>query len=157
MAFWRLHYHVIWPCKNRQPLITAELEPRLFAYLMDKGLELGAIMHAVGGIEDHVHSAFSLHPKFSVAEFIGNLKGASSHWVTHVLKHPRPFDWQRGYGLLSFGSKHLPQIIKYVRHQKYHHDSQTTHAVMERWSEEDDGVVMYWEGANSQFPPRGRR
>jgi hypothetical protein len=30
MAYWRLHYHAVWACKNREPLITAELEPELY-------------------------------------------------------------------------------------------------------------------------------
>ena len=27
MAFWRLYYHVVWATKNREPLITPEIEP----------------------------------------------------------------------------------------------------------------------------------
>jgi REP element-mobilizing transposase RayT len=84
MPYWRLHYHAIWSCKNRAPLITPELEPELYKYLRGKGLELGGIMHAVGGIEDHVHNVFSLPPKYAIADFIGKLKGASSHWAAPV-------------------------------------------------------------------------
>jgi putative transposase len=145
MPYWRLHYHGIWSCKNRAPLITPELEPELYKYLRGKGLELGAIMHEVGGIEDHTHVVFSLPPKFAIAEFIGKLKGASSHWVTHVLKHPGEFDWQRGYGVLSFGDKNLPAVIAYAQNQKEHHRQQTINEAMEKWSEEEDGVVVYWD------------
>jgi len=151
MSYWRLHYHAIWSCKNRAPLITPELEPELYKYLRGKGLELGAIMHAVGGIEDHVHNVFSLPPKFAIADFIGKLKGASSHWVTHVLKHPGEFDWQRGYGVLSFGDKNLPTVIAYANNQKEHHGRQTTHEAMEKWCEEEDGVVAYLDD-----PPAAR-
>jgi hypothetical protein len=63
--------------------------------------------------------------------------------VTHVLKHPGEFDWQRGYGVLSFGRKNLPQVIAYALNQKEHHQRQTTNEAMEKWSEEEDGVVMY--------------
>lgn len=153
MSYWRLHYHGVWACKNREALITPELEPELYAYLRRKGLELGAIMHEIGGIEDHTHVVFSLPPKYAVAEFIGKLKGASSHWVTHVLKHPGAFDWQRGYGVLSFGDNNLPTVIAYARNQKKHHKDQTTRAVMEKWSEEEDGVVVYWDESRGEKPP----
>jgi len=146
MAYWRLHYHAVWSCKNREPLIINDLEAPLHNYLLGKGLELGAIMHGVGGIEDHVHTTFSLAPKYAIADFVGKLKGAASHWVTHVLKYPGEFDWQRGYGVVSFGSKHLPMVIKYVRNQKIHHQRKTAIDVFEKWSEDEDGVVMYWEG-----------
>lgn len=143
MPYWRLHYHAVWTCKNREPLITPELEPELYKYLRGKGLELGALMHAVGGIEDHTHATFSLPPKYALADFIGKLKGASSHWVTHILHHSGEFDWQRGYGVLSFGSRDLARVIAYVNNQKQHHQRGTTHEAMEKWSEEEDGVVVY--------------
>ncbi|NET60965.1 MAG: IS200/IS605 family transposase, partial [Symploca sp. SIO2E6] len=30
MALWRLYYHLVWGTKERQPLITPELEPKLY-------------------------------------------------------------------------------------------------------------------------------
>ncbi|RMI20082.1 MAG: IS200/IS605 family transposase [Calditrichaeota bacterium] len=144
MAYWRLHYHAVWACKECRPLITPEVEPELYRYLWQKGLHLQGIMHAIGGIEDHVHVVFSLPPKIAVASFIGNLKGASSYWATKVLQL-QEFDWHRGYGVVSFATKHLPHLIQYAQNQKMHHDAQTTRETLERWSEEDDGVVMYWE------------
>ena len=140
MPYWRLYYHGVWACKNRESMITPELEPQLHQYLRGKALELDATMHAVGGIEDHVHICFSLAPKYDVANFIGKLKGASSHWVTHVLKHPHEFDWQRGYGVLSFAKKDLGRVVVYVQNQKEHHHGKTTNEEMEKWGEEDDGV-----------------
>lgn len=140
----RLHYHAVWACKERQELITTELEPELYQYILGKGLELGGIMHAVGGIADHLHTTFSLAPKYTLADFIGKLKGASSQWVTHVLKHPHPFDWQRGFGVVSFGDRNTEQAIHYVRNQKDHR-KQTINNALEKWSEEDDGVVVIWD------------
>ncbi|MCU0646210.1 MAG: IS200/IS605 family transposase [bacterium] len=151
MPYWRLHYHAVWACKERQSLITPDLEPDLYKYILGKGIELGGIMHAVGGVEEHLHTTFSLAPKYALADFIGKLKGASSHWVTHVLKHPNPFDWQRGYGVVSFGDRNMAQVIHYVRNQKEHHHRQTTNIILEKWSEDDDGVVLVWDDSN---PPR---
>jgi len=152
MAYWRLHYHAVWSCKNREPLITRELEPQLYKYLRGKVLELGGVMHAIGGIEDHLHIVFALAPKFALADFIGKLKGASSHWVSHVLQHPGEFEWQRGYGVLSFGDRNMPRVVGYVLNQKEHHRRETTNGMMERWGEEDDGVVGYWDG--TEMSPR---
>jgi len=153
MPYWRLHYHAVWACKMRGDLITAKLEPELHHYIKGKSLELGGILHAVGGIENHIHVAFSLAPKYAVADFIGKLKGASSHWVTHVLKHPAEFDWQRGYGVLSFGDRNLEQVIRYIQNQKNHHQQNTINNILEKWSEEDDGVVII-DSIDQFCPPR---
>ena len=143
MAYWRLHYHGIWVCKERLPLITPVLEQELFQYLEIKCCELGGIFHAIGGIENHVHIVFSLHPKYSIADFIGKLKGVSSHWVSYILKSSEFFAWQRGYGVVSFGDRNMEQVVSYVLNQKQHHADQTTKPIMEHYSEEEDGVVFF--------------
>ena len=154
MPYWRLHYHAVWACKNRQELITSEIEPQLYQYIAGKGRSFDAIIHAVGGVADHVHVVFSLPPKYALADFIGKLKGASSHWMTHVLKHPAPFDWQNGYGVVSFGDRHFEQVIHYVQNQKTHHQQQSLNQIMEKFCEDEDGVVVVWDGlVESEYPP----
>ena len=140
MPYWRLYYHATWACSQRLPIITSSLEPALHKYIAGKGLSLGAIVHAVGGLDNHVHLVFSLPPKYAISDFIGRLKGAASHWVTHILKHPDYFNWQRGYGVVSFGDRNMRAVIRYVHNQKTHHQQETIRDEMEKWSEEDDGV-----------------
>ncbi|NIR49032.1 IS200/IS605 family transposase [candidate division KSB1 bacterium] len=96
MPYWELYYHIVWSTKNREPMITEELESDLHQYLRGKGISLEGIIHAVGGIEDHVHVAASIPPKIALADFISDLKGASSHWVNHVHGHSYYFGWQTG-------------------------------------------------------------
>jgi hypothetical protein len=45
----------------------------------------------------------------------------------------------------------LPTVIAYAQNQKEHHRQQTINEAMEKWSEEEDGVVVYLEGS---IPPR---
>ncbi len=54
MSYWRLFYHVIWGTRERLPLIVAEVEAPLHAAVADKARKMEAIVHAVGGVEDHV-------------------------------------------------------------------------------------------------------
>jgi putative transposase len=131
MPYWQLYYHLIWATKNRDPLITSDLEPTLHQYLRGKGLNLGGIVHAVGGIEEHIHVVVSIPPRISVATYIGQLKGASSHWVSHLSGHSDPFAWQDGYGVISFGKRALPQVVEYVRMQREHHQSGQLIAALE--------------------------
>lgn len=122
MAFWRLFYHITFATKERAPLITAAIESELHGYLVGKAEALGAMVYAVGGIEEHVHIAASVPPKISVADFVGPIKGAASYPINHLPNRPDfLFDWQRGYGVVSFGQKDLDRVIEYVRNQKEHH------------------------------------
>ena len=121
MPYWQLYYHIVWATHNREQLITANLEPALHKYLRGKGLALGGVVHAVGGIEDHVHIAVSVPPRLAIATFVGQLKGASSHWVNHLSGYPDRFAWQNGYGVLSFGKSRKPFVVRYVQTQRQHH------------------------------------
>jgi len=50
MPFYRLYYHLVWPTKNREPLIDPAIEKRLFAYLVNKGSELGVYTYGINGL-----------------------------------------------------------------------------------------------------------
>ena len=139
MPYWRLFYHIVFATKNREPLITPDIEEELHSYLTGKATSLGAIVYAVNGTEDHVHVAASVPPKVALSDFIGQIKGSASHHINHLPGRDGPLlDWQRGYGVLSFERKHLDQVADYVRRQKEHHRSGTTVAALERVEETDD-------------------
>jgi len=135
MSYWKLYYHFIWGTKNRLPLIKSDFEPDLYRVIAVKAQDLGGFVHALGGIEDHVHFAVSVPPKLAPAKFIGDIKGNSSHYVNHVIKPDFEFYWQDEYGVLSFGEKNLASVVRYVHNQKQRHADGTLLAAMERMDE----------------------
>ena len=74
----------------------------------------------VGGIETHVHISLSAPPDLLVSDWIGKLKGGSSYYINHEVQ-PKALEWQRGYGIVSFGTKDLKWIVEYINNQKEHH------------------------------------
>jgi REP element-mobilizing transposase RayT len=147
MAFWRLYYHLVWATKERHPLITSDIEQELYGYIIGKAIALGCITHAVGGIEDHIHLVSSIPPKLSIADFVQKIKGSSAYHLNHGLFTDKPkFQWQRGYGVFSLGSKQLLEAVTYVVNQKEHHQQGTIIPAMERCDEEDDGPAPWNNG-----------
>jgi len=55
MAYWGLHYHIVWTTYRREALIDAVCEPLIHQTLYGKAKELGILIHAVGNVEDHIH------------------------------------------------------------------------------------------------------
>lgn len=147
MAFWRIYYHLVWATKERQPLITPDRETKLYNYIIHKSDNLNCIIHAIGGIEDHIHLIASIPPSLSIAEFVKNIKGSSAHLLNKNLnKNHRlsenainyiPFSWQRGYGVLSLGSKQLEQAVSYAKNQKNHHSQGTAMTSLEKYDDEE--------------------
>ncbi|NJL20166.1 MAG: IS200/IS605 family transposase [Leptolyngbyaceae cyanobacterium SM1_3_5] len=137
MAFWRTYYHLVWATTSRQPLITLDRESILYDYIIGKADAIGCIIHAIGGVSDHIHLIASIPPKLSVAEFVKTMKGSSSYHLNHRSTCSLKFGWQQGYGVFTLGSKQLEQAIDYVANQKVHHRQGTVHSAMECVGEED--------------------
>ena len=141
MAFWRTYYHLIWSTESRQPLITSERETELYKYITGKADAIGCIIHAIGGVEDHIHLIASVPPKISIADFVKKIKGSSAYHLNHtnhtVGDSHLGFSWQKGYGVLTLGSKQLDIAKAYVKNQKSHHSDGTFIKALEKVENEE--------------------
>jgi REP element-mobilizing transposase RayT len=135
MPYWKLYYHFIWGTKNRLPLIDAYIEPKLYRAIAAKAQMIGGFVHAIGGIVDHVHLSASIPLKMAPANFIGDVKGNSSHFVNYVIKPGFEFRWQAEYGVLSLGERNLAGIVRYIRKQKEYHANRILITALERMDE----------------------
>ncbi len=90
------------------------------------------LCHAVGGASTHIHIAATVAPAIEISKFIGDLKGASAHYLNHVVANEKQLGWQSGYGVVSFGGKDLPWVAGYIENQKEHHRKGATHDRLER-------------------------
>lgn len=90
-----INFHITWHTKSSLPMLTPAIENRLYHYLTHKIIETpGAYLHANGGIATHVHIGVSLEPNILVSDWIGKLKGGSSHYINHEVQ-PKAIEWQR--------------------------------------------------------------
>lgn len=121
-VYWELYFHLVWRTKHSQPLLTPDVERETHRYLIHRALRTtGVIVHAVGGIEDHVHMAVSVPPTVELATWIGDLKGSCSHAINHGPCGLGSLAWQTGYGVVSFGKRDLPWVVEYIKNQREHH------------------------------------
>ena len=142
MAYWRLHYHLIWATYKREPMLNRDRERMAYGTLYQKAKELGCIIHGAGNTEDHFHVVVSIPPKISVSDCVRHFKGASSHAINKMPNSQSNFKWQEGYGAISIGEKSLPTVSAYANNQKQHHAQGTAVESLKRMTEEDDGVVI---------------
>ena len=116
-----VYIHMIWATFERNPLIDPAWEGKVYASINDKCSELRCNPLAIGGIDDHVHVLVRLHATVSVAQLAKNVKGASSHLITHTLQPGGNFKWQSGYGALSVSLNLVDRVTRYIENQKHHH------------------------------------
>ncbi|MFH1755723.1 MAG: IS200/IS605 family transposase [Candidatus Latescibacterota bacterium] len=118
-----INLHLTWHTKESLPLLTPQVQEVAYRYVRQKIINTpGAFVHEIGGTETHTHLAVSVPPTLLISEFVGQLKGASSHEVNEQLGLcGKKLQWQAGYGVVSFGTGDLDWIKEYVRNQQEHH------------------------------------
>jgi putative transposase len=119
-----LHYHIVFSTKNREPLIQASWQPRLHEYLGGTVNGLDGVSEIVGGVADHVHLLVRLKATHCLADFMRELKKASSVWVHNELKLPA-FTWQEGYAAFTVSATNRDAARDYIARQEEHHRGKT--------------------------------
>ena len=113
--------HYVFSTKNREKIMTVELQKRLWSYMGGIARENNMKALAIGGIEDHVHLLISLPTTLSIAKAIQLIKGGSSKWVHDTFPKYNNVKWQEGYGAFSVSISQTKDIIAYITTQKEHH------------------------------------
>ena len=91
-----INLHITWHTKASSPLLIPKVEVEAHHALRAKCVNAsGVYIHAVGGIETHVHLCASIPPTLTISEFVGQLKGFSSHEVTQKFGS-KLLEWQSG-------------------------------------------------------------
>ena len=130
--FTQLYLHCVWATWDRLPLITPALEQPVYAAILDKSRELRCEPLAVGGMPDHVHLLVRFLTTLSIADLVKEIKGASSHLVTHRIAPGEFFKWQGAYGAFTVSAEHTAAVRAYIQGQKEHHAS---NAVVPEWEQ----------------------
>ena len=120
-----LMVHVIFSTKNREPFITPEIEPELFAYIGGILKNHESRLLDAGGTADHVHLLISQSKNLSLSSLMKDVKKDSSSWIKTKGRLFRNFHWQDGYGAFSIGKSDIPELKKYIERQKEHHRMRT--------------------------------
>ena len=130
-----LYLHLIWATWDRLPLLSQSIEPQVYAAIAAKCRVLKCEPLAINGTEDHIHLLVRLHPAVSVARLVKEVKGASSHLVTHKLRPGEFFKWQGAYRAFTVRKSDVPRLKAYIQNQKRHHAEGTLQSEWETFSQ----------------------
>jgi len=124
-SFVSCYVHCVFSTKQRQPLITAALQERLWPYLGGIARENKMKALCIGGMADHVHVLLSVPGTLAIAKAVQLLKGNSSKWIHETFPDRRDFAWQEGYGAFSIGVSGIGDTTAYIQGQAGHHRKKT--------------------------------
>lgn len=130
-AFHQLYYHFVWTTRNRIPLILEGDIERVVREVEAQCRTRGGKPLACNTMPDHIHVAVYLPPTACVSEFIGKVKGASSHNLAEDGGWEVAFGWQDGYGVVEFRRGELDKVAAYIANQAELHAKRKTSRIME--------------------------
>lgn len=141
-VFHEIYLHLTWHVKLSQPHLTGPVEGAVHEFLRDRCRKTSGIyLHGIGGTETHLHLAINIEPQVRISDVVGDLKGACSHQINQTSRMKR-LEWQRGFGVVSFGRRNLPWVLAYIANQKEHHAAGKIQRRLERVAFDDDGSAL---------------
>ena len=127
MSYRQILYQIVFGTKNREATINETHCNELYKYIWGIITNNNCKLYRINGIEDHIHIFSDLHPSLSLADYVKNIKVASSLWMKENGKFPEFKGWQDGYGAFTYSIREKEMIINYIKNQKEHHKTENFH------------------------------
>ena len=121
----RLHTHLIFSTKNREPIIDDAIREVLHAYMATVLQNLSCAPVLINSVEDHVHLLFDLSRTVFVSQVVEDVKKSSSKWIKTQGSMFSSFSWQSGYGAFAVSEAKVAIVRAYIADQREHHRKKT--------------------------------
>lgn len=121
----QIYLHYVFAVQNRTSLIRENWQIDLYKYMSGIIANDGHKVFAIDGMPDHVHVLVSMNPKQAPSDLMHDVKRSSSLWINEKRLVAGKFSWQEGFGVFSYGKSQIPDISRYIAHQREHHEKRT--------------------------------
>ena len=92
-------------------------------------------------MEDHIHLLSDLHTSIALADYVRDIKTASSLMLKQHSKFPDFEGWAEGYAALTYSWNDKDNIVNYIINQQEHHQTKTFQEEYRKLLE-DFGIII---------------
>ncbi len=120
-AVYSLKYHIVWRPKYRRPVLTRAIAEDAASLIREQADRLGATVHALEVMPDHVHLCLESDPTLPVQFLANQFKGYTSRVLRDrypALKSRLPSLWSRSYYVGTVGAVSEASVRRYIAAQK---------------------------------------
>ncbi|MFV0268844.1 MAG: IS200/IS605 family transposase [Draconibacterium sp.] len=135
-SYRQIIYQIIFRTKLSQKTLNPEHKERLFKYIWGIIKNKDCHLYRINGMEEHIHILTDLHPSIALADFVRDIKTASSVWLKDSDDFPKFIGWSEGYAALTYSHWDKDKLINYIKNQEEHHKTETFEAEFRRILEE---------------------
>jgi len=123
-AWTQNHYHAVFSTKQREAIITPEIEERLYPFIGGIVRDLRCTLLVLNDMADHIHLLVRYRADLAHYDLLRHIKARSSKWINEHSPHLGHFSWQEGYGGFTVNASSVPAVQDYITRQKEHHRRQ---------------------------------
>ena len=131
-------YQVVFSPKKRGAVLSKDNRDKLYRYFWGIFERRKCTLYEVGGIEDHVHFVFFLHPSVALASLIKEVKRNSNKFIKEEGLFPDFYAWQIGYSAFTYNQGAKKNLINYVKNQERHHKKEPSLQELKRLLKENN-------------------
>jgi REP element-mobilizing transposase RayT len=116
--------------------LPQEYSKELYAYILGIIKNKNCFLYRINGMEDHIHLLSDLHPSIALADYMRDIKTASSLWLKQHKNFTAFEGWADGYAALTYAWRDKELIVNYIKKQQEHHKIETFEVEYRRLLEE---------------------
>ncbi|MCL2796667.1 MAG: transposase [Firmicutes bacterium] len=135
-AYHQILYHIVCRTKGSERTICPEHREDLFRYIWGIVKNKDCVLFRVNGMEEHVHILSDLHPSLALADYVREIKVASSKWMKESGFFPDFKGWGIKYCALTYSYNDRETIIDYIKNQQEHHKQESFQEEIRRFFKE---------------------
>lgn len=124
-TYTQIHIQAIFAVRFRNAVIQKEWKDELYKYITGIAQSYNHKLLAINGMPDHLHIFFGMRPTQSLSDLMQDIKGGSSQWINNQKFLNSRFEWQQGFGALSYSKSQASNVIAYIHNQEEHHKKHT--------------------------------
>ena len=121
----RLHVHLVFSTKHRQPFLEDGVRSSVHAYIAAVLKSCGCHPVLLNSVNNHIHILFELGRTAALSAAVQETKSNSSRWIKSQGTEFGLFAWQAGYAAFAVDMSNLEHVRRYIERQREHHTTET--------------------------------
>lgn len=124
-SYRQILYHIVFRTKDSLKTLNLENSEELYKYIWGIIKSRDGVLYRINGMEDHIHILSDLHPSIALADYVRDIKTASSIWLKASGKFQKFEGWADGYAGLTYAFSEKETVTNYIKGQREHHKTVT--------------------------------
>ena len=140
-SYRQILYQIVFRTKNSLKTLDLDYSDELFKYIWGIIEKKNCHLYRINCMEEHVHILSDLHPSIALADYVRDIKTATSIMLKDSKNFSNFSGWADGYAAITYSAWDKNKIIDYIKNQQVHHKNETFEDEYRRLLEENSITI----------------